>query len=413
MRVFKNIVFLIPLLFFISCDDDNYETLPNDLDNSETHDSIEQNDEDLIEKNCEEGFIQYGEKCIKTALAVATTEGYQSADGGHLYIAEDENLSELKEKIFSETLGDAAGTDITLSSSGDRLMVVERNTTSKVVTFIAPIDSTETDEEILSIDEGFYNFHDAVYDSSSQNYYVSANQSNYIQLFNESGRSEIELEGFYDDTFSASPSAMIKIGNKIYIALQMLDENWASLEGVVAVYDTEAKTFEKITLPFSNPSGKFGWNPKSNPNTIYIGCAGAWQQRDGGVAAISLKNNSVTKILSESSEENSILDVDFIDLSVANDGSLYIVVSDSSHDWTNNIIEYKASTGVISEIDTNVNGAAAKAIDYSPVTNAIYYFKDDSEKTYLVTKNLTDNTTEVIEFANSGAAVKIWIRYSE
>ncbi len=412
MKAFKFIIFLVPLFLIISCDDDNYETLPNDLDNVEQHDSIEQNDTDITEENCDEGFTRYGENCIKTALAVATTEGYNTPNGGHVYIAENENLSDLQEKTFSESLGDTSGTDISLASSGSRLMVIERNTTSKVISFTAPLNETETTEEILSIAEGYYNFHDAVYDNASQKYYVSANQSNYIQLFSNNGREEIDLTGFYDDSFSPSPSAMIKIGSKIYIALQMLDSTWTSKGGTVAVYDTESKTFDKITLPFSNPSGKFGWNPKSNPDKIYLACTGAWQERDGGVASISLKDNSVTKILEESSEENSILDVDFVDLSVANDGSLYIVVSDS-RDWTNSLIEYKAATGIISQIDTKINGAAAKPVDYSPVTGNLYYFKDDAEKTYLVTRNTSANSIETKELSSSGAAVKVWIRYEE
>jgi len=392
----KKIVFsiftLILLAFLVSCEDSTLPDLP-DMEESMDVDNFEIGDEETNATDDDPAEIpdeEEPEPVIKAAhLLIATVGGYDVPMSGHIYYAENESLTDgLKEIPVDGGMGSDDGADLNVAAWENGFAVVGRHDSSSLYFFD---DNFEFEQEIKVKPDTYINMQDMVFNPFKDEFIVSALNfdafdskttfSNKLFIFKkESPETAATLE--ISDNESASPAKMKVIGKKLFVALQNLENN-TSAKGEIAVVNLENYSVERITLPTTNPTGKIEYNKNVDKNHIYLTTTGNWKQGDGALLQVNIDTYEVKKVLSESEEENNILDGDFVDLSIADNGDFFIIFSNNILYNDNSLLLYKPKDGNISKIDSKINAFAANPIDYSSVTGRIYYFVDEKSDTYL------------------------------
>lgn len=378
---------------------------------SDSHRSVCVNDHGKYACYCDDGFFLFDGACVKSSLAVATTEGYNVPFSGHLFISDDGALDSLEEFEFPWQLGSEKGTDLNLSTAHDRVMVIGRHNDSSIYSMIqTPGGKVET-EKIEVYPDSYTNPHDVVYNGSDGSHVVSMNQHDKLLVVEDKDEKEIDLAPFFDlENERPSPSRMIIAGGRIYLTMQLLDKSWHSNGGKILRIDPETYDVEAFDLPVANPYSKLVYNPRFDRNHLYLMGTGQWQQRDGGVIRIDMRDMSMDLLIRESKGKGDILNVDFVDLSVTDDGVFYLLVSDSESDFLNKILEWNTGDGSITEFESGVNGFAATPIDYAPDRDTIYYFVDEKEKTFLISYDRRKKVRQEMELKQGPAALKVWLR---
>ena len=408
----KKIVFsifaLILLAFLVSCEDPTLPDLPDmeesmDVDNFEIGDeeTTDDSDQNPVNDNSSDTNVtdddpteipdeEEPDPVIKSAhLLVATVGGYAVPMSGHIYYAENESLTDgLKEIPVEGGMGSADGADINVAAWENGFAVVGRHDSSSLYFFD---DNFEFEQEIKVKPDTYINMQDMVFNPFKDKFIVSALNSdafdskttfsNKLFIFKkDSPETAATLE--ISDNESASPAKMKVVGRKLFVALQNLENN-TSAKGEIAVVDLEDYSVERITLPTTNPTGKIEYNKNVDKNHIYLTTTGNWKQGDGALLQVNINTYEVKKVLSESEEENNILDGDFVDLSIADNGNFFIIFSNNILYNDNSLLLYKPNEGKITKIDSGINAFAANPIDYSSVSRRVYYFVDEKSDTYL------------------------------
>lgn len=423
----KKIVFsvlsLILLVVFVSCEDSTLPDLP-DMEESMDVDAFEISDEEPADDSDQTHANDSGEpaddgdetnvpddnptenpdnekpdetpdeeepepEITASHLIVATVGGYDVPMSGHVYYAGNESLTDgLKEIPVVGGMGSADGADLNVAAWENGFAVVGRHDSSSLYFFD---DNFEFEQEIKVKPDTYINMQDMVFNPFKDEFIVSALNfdafdskttfSNKLFIFKkESPETAAMLE--ISDNESASPAKMKVIGRKLFVALQNLENN-TSAKGEIAVVDLEDYSVERITLPTTNPTGKIEYNKNVDKNHIYLTTTGNWKQGDGALLQVNIDTYEVKKVLSESEEENNILDGDFVDLSIADNGNFFIIFSNNILYNDNSLLLYKPNEGKITKIDSGINAFAANPIDYSSVSGRIYYFVDEKSDTYL------------------------------
>ncbi len=445
----KKIVFpvliLISLIFLVSCEDSTLPDLPemdesmdvdsfeigdedetsdsesepdeengvNDADNQETHDSeipdSEKPDNETPDETPETPDEEVPEPEITAShLIVATVGGYDVPMSGHVYYAKDEKLDTFKEIPVDGGMGSSDGADLNVAAFPEGFAVVGRHDSSSLYFFG---DDFEFEQEIKIKADTYINMQDAIYNPFKDEFIVSAWSLNKLQIIKNDMEnlqiSELEIS----ESKSATPAKMKVAGKKLFIALQNLNEYNTSEKGEIAVVNLENYSVERIELPATNPNGKIEYNANVDKNHIYLTTTGNWKQGDGALLQVNTDTYEVKKVLSESEEENNILDGDFVDLSIADSGDFYIIFSNNILKNENTLLLYKPKEGKISKIDSNINAFAANPIDFSSVTGKIYYFVDEKSDTYLKSFDTKTKTEEKILLQYGPAALRVKYDY--
>ena len=390
------------------------ETPDGETPDGETPDS-ETPDSDTPENPDEE---QPREPQIKAAhIIVATVGGYNVPMSGHLYYAKDEKLEDFKEIPVESGMGSDEGADLNVVAWENNFAVVGRDYSSSVYFFTPDF---EFEREIRIKPDDYINMQDMVYNPFKDEFVISSlnydtptqhkNYSNKIFVVKKtSPEAEISMLEVSDNE-SASPAKMRVIGKKIFLALQNLDETTVlSQKGEIAVIDLEDYLVKRVELPLRNPTGKIAYNAAVDKKHIYFVATGDWQKRDGALLQMDIETYEVKTMLRESQEENNVLDGDFVDVSIADSGDFFIVFSNNSSMWENNLLLYKPKEGKITKIDSGLNAFAANPIDYSSVSGRIYYFVDEKADTYLKffdTKSGAAGEKVLLDFGPAALRVK-------
>ncbi|MBR6421457.1 hypothetical protein IKS86_01930 [bacterium] len=417
-KIIFSVLSLILLVVFVSCEDSTLPDLP-DMEESMDVDAFEISDEKTADDSDQTHANDSGEPAddgnetnlpddnptenpdetpdeeepepvIKSAhLLVATVGGYDVPMSGHVYYAENESLTDgLKEIPVEGGMGSDDGADLNVAAFADGFTVIGRHDSSSLYFFD---DNFEFEQEIKVKPDTYINMQDMVFNPFKNEFIVSALNSdafdskttfsNKIFIFKKnSPETAATLE--ISDNESASPAKMKVVGKKLFVALQNLENN-TSAKGEIAVVDLEDYSVERITLPTTNPTGKIEYNKNVDKNHIYLTTTGNWKQGDGALLQVNIDTYEVKKVLSESEEENNILDGDFVDLSIADNGNFFIIFSNNILYNDNSLLLYKPNEGKISKIDSGINAFAANPIDYSSVSGRVYYFVDEKSDTYL------------------------------
>ena len=445
----KKIVFsismLILLMFLVGCEDSTLPDLPemddsldvdafeigdedetsdseskpdkengeNDADNQETPDETPDNtetpDSEIPDETPETPDEEVSEpEIIASHLIVATVGGYDVPMSGHVYYAKDEKLDTFKEIPVEGGMGSSDGADLNVAAFAEGFAVVGRHDSSSLYFFTPDF---EFEKEIQVKPDTYINMQDMVYNPFKDEFIVSAWSLSKLQIIKNDLEniqiSELEIS----DSESATPAKMKIVGKKLFVALQNLNEYNTSEKGEIAVVNLEDYSVEMIELPATNPNGKIEYNKNVDKNHIYLTTTGNWKQGDGALLQVNTDTYEVKKVLSESEEENNILDGDFVDLSIADNGDFYIIFSNNILKNENNLLLYKPKEGKISKIDSNINAFAANPIDFSTVTGKIYYFVDDKSDTYLKSLETKTKTEEKILLEYGPAALRVKYDY--
>ena len=448
----KKIVFsvlsLILLFVFVSCEDSTLPDLP-DMDESMDVDAFEIGDEETTddsdqtpvndsseptgngdetnvpdddpteipdtEEPIETPDEEEPEPVIKAAhIIVATVGGYDVPMSGHVYYAKDEKLNDFKEIPVEGGMGSSEGADLNVAAWENGFAVVGRHDSSSLYFFG---DDFKFEHEIQVKPDTYINMQDMVYNPykdefviSSLNYDTPTSKKNYSnkifilkKMLPEVTVSMLEIS----DNESASPAKMKIVGKKLFIALQNLNTQATSAKGELAVVDLEDYSVQSVTLPTTNPTGKIEYNKNVDKNHLYLTTTGNWKQGDGALLQVNIDTYEVKKVLSESEEENNILDGDFVDLSIADNGDFFIIFSNNILYNDNSLLLYKPNDGKITKIDSNINAFAANPIDYSSVSGKIYYFVDEKSDTYLKSFDTKTKAEEKILLEYGPAALRV------
>ena len=446
----KKIVFsvlsLILLFVFVSCEDSTLPDLP-DMDESMDVDAFEIGDEETTDDSDETPVNDSGEPTeasdetnvpdddpteipdteepietpdkepepvIKAAhIIVATVGGYDVPMSCHVYYAENESLTDgLKEIPVEGGMGSSDGADLNVAAWENGFAVIGRHDSSSLYFFTPEF---EFEQEIQVKPDTYINMQDMTYNPFKDEFIVSALNfddfdskttfSNKLFIFKkDSPETATTLE--ISDNESASPAKMKVVGKKLFVALQNLENN-TSAKGEIAVVNLEDHSVERITLPTTNPTGKIEYNKNVDKNHIYLTTTGNWKQGDGALLQVNTDTYEVKKVLSESEEENNILDGDFVDLSIADNGDFFIIFSNNILYNDNSLLLYKPNDGKITKIDSNINAFAANPIDYSSVSGKIYYFVDEKSDTYLKSFDTKTKAEEKILLEYGPAALRV------
>ncbi len=356
-----------------------------DADNEHSEDS--DTDCDADESICDKGMRYLGQ-CVLPSLAVIGIDGWNMPNSGHFLFSESALPEDLQEITVPFSLGSSAGTDITLASASDRLILVGRDHHA----FFAVWDGFRGNEVWRTTDEtgGYVNLQDAVYDEQTDTYYFAALADNNLLSFDDNQMSTIpiNIEGSYD---SLAPARMLRIGRHLWFTLQLLNNQWQSDGGIIVSMNMDTQTMRYAPLPLANPYGRIVWNPSADARHAYIACTGNWQSRDGGVVRVDLQTLSSEIILKESQKEGTMLDGDFVDVQLLNNGNFYIVLADNRTDWDNVLLHLDTKKGVLTEVARGLNAFAPLPIAYNPVADDFFYFVDYKEKTFLVRRDVEGN----------------------
>lgn len=445
-KIIFSVLSLILLTFLVSCEDSTLPDLP-DMDESMDVDAFEIGDEDTTddsdqtpvddsseptddssETNVSDDDTteipdaetpdetpneEEPEPVIKTAhLIVATVGGYDVPMSGHVYYAKDEKLNDFQEIPVEGGLGSTDGADLNVAAWENGFAVVGRHDSSSLYFFTPDF---EFEKEIQVKPDTYINMQDMVYNPFKDEFIVSALNfddfdskttfSNKLFIFKKDSPETATIMEISDNE-SASPAKMKIVGKKLFVALQNL-ENSTSAKGEIAVVNLEDHSVERITLPTTNPTGKIEYNKNVDKNHIYLTTTGNWKQGDGALLQVNTDTYEVKKVLSESEEENNILDGDFVDLSIADNGDFFIIFSNNILYNDNSLLLYKPNDGKITKIDSNINAFAANPIDYSSVSGKIYYFVDEKSDTYLKSFDTKTKAEEKILLEYGPAALRV------
>ena len=341
-------------------------------------------------------------------LLVATVGGYDVPMSGHVYYAKDEKLNIFKEIPVDGGMGSSDGADLNLAAFPESFAVVGRHDSSSLYFFTPDF---EFEHEIQVKPDTYINMQDMVYNPFKDEFIVSAWSLSKLQIIKNDPEniqiSELEIS----DSESATPTKMKIIGKKLFIALQNLNAQNTSEKGEIAIVNLEDYSVERIALPTTNPNGKIEYNKNVDKNHIYLTTTGNWKQGDGALLQVNTDTYEVKKVLSESEEENNILDGDFVDLSIADNGDFYIIFSNNILKNENNLLLFRPNEGKVTKIDSNINAFAANPIDFSSVSGKIYYFVDDKSDTYLKSLDTKTKTEEKILLEYGPAAVRVKYDY--
>ena len=434
----KKLFLIITALLVIGCKGDLFPPLPdvdqtiNDVDTSIFNDlNSEVNDEDAEEEaendedmtpveddfpkdtdtetdGSEDDDVNDEDSAPETvtSLLVATIKGYDVPRSGKVYEFDASNLSVITQSS-DDLFGSETGSDTNIAVFDDTFAVLARNYGKDVYLLKDVAESIMNFDTYTETSEDYINYQDMVYNHVKNEYVISAHSLDKLIIFKDG---VFKRQDFTEDT-GVWPVRMAAIGEKIYINLQYLDDQWNSRKGVIAIVDMKDYSTELVDLGVKNPVGKIEYNPNFDRNHIYTTCSGSWAKRDGAIVRINLDTYNVEKVVSESNEEGSLLDVDLVDISITDDGKFYIVVSDNNENWINKLYKFDTKEGTVSEVDTGVNAFAANPIDYSGTTDMVYYFCDDKEKTFLKAKSVKSGNIEKYELDAGPASVKIWSRF--
>lgn len=404
---------ILPLFFIAlsSCAPDLPE-LPADIEYSTGTDyraacDGEMPDEDLL---CPAGAHPYLGRCVAVDLVVATTGGYDAPRSGRILIAPDERLDDLREIEFPTPLGGPDGTDITIATAPDRLMVVGRDGADTVWIY-EPRDGTPRFTTIRSPVAGYANFHDVLWEGTR--YIVSANQLDRLLLFDENGTptGEIPLASFASEGIDPAPSALLQNGDRTYAALQLLGGDWVSRGGRLARFASDKTPLAPLDLPLADPVSKLAVEPLLSPDRLFVSCSGSYQGRDGGIVRIDLFTGDTIVILRETTDELSPLNVKVGDLAATRHGDIYFTAMDS--DWQGHL-QVLERDGTVRRIVRNINAFAAIPLEASPFTGRVYFFDQIFDDNAAVSRlNALDTATgaiTTIPFDGAPAAIRLWIR---
>lgn len=347
-------------------------------------------------------------------LIVATVGGYDVPMSGHVYYAKDENLDNLKEIAVEGGMGSSDGADLNVAAWENGFAVIGRHDSSSLYFFTPDF---EFEQEIQVKPDTYINMQDMVYNPfkeefviTSLNYDTPTSKKNYSNkifiLKKTSPEATVSMLEISEDE-SASPAKMRIVGKKLFIALQNLNTQAISAKGELAVVDLEDYSVQSVALPTTNPTGKIEYNKNVDKDHIYLTTTGNWKQGDGALLQVNTDTYEVKIVLSESEEENNILDGDFVDLSIADNGDFYIIFSNNILYNDNSLLLYKPKEGNISKIDSKINAFAANPIDYSSATGRIYYFVDEKSDTYLKSFDTKTKADEKILLDFGPAALRI------
>ena len=405
---------LILLVFFIGCDDAVLPDLP-EMEDSMDVDTFEIGDEDEIkdaEENQDEDAVEdeYAEEPqIKAShVIVAEVGGYDVPMSGKVFYAENENLNDFKEISVENGMGSPTGADLNLAVWNDGFVSIGRHDSSSLYFFG---NDFGFNNEIKIKSDTYINMQDVVYNPFKDEFIISALSSNKLFLlkndFVNVEVSELEISG----NELASPAKMRVIGSRLFVALQNLDERNLPDKGEIAIVSLEDYSVKLVSLPKKNPTGKIEYNTAFDTKHIYFVATGEWQKRDGALLQMDLETYETKVVLSESEEENNILDGDFVDVTIADNGEFYIIFSNNSSKWENNLLKYLPTDGKVSKIDSNINAFAANPIDFSPFTGRIYYFVDIESDTYLkyFDTKTAESETVLLDFGPAALRVKLEI----
>ena len=430
---------LILAAFFAGCDDAVLPDLPEmeesmdvdvfEIGDDETHDDDskpaeentdgeEKDDSDDPEKPDQDTSddVVPEPEIAAAHLIVAEVGGYNVPMSGKVYYAKDENLNEFKEIPVEGGMGSVDGADLNLAVFDSGFAAVGRDKSSSLYFFTQDF---KFESEIRIKPDVYINMQDMVFNPFKDEYIVSAlnsdtydahkKYSNKVFILKkgvqEASVSELEIS----DNESATPAKMRVVGKKLFVALQNLNDQALSDKGEIAVVSLEDYSIKRVELPLRNPTGKIEYNAKVDKNHIYFVATGNWQKRDGALLRMDIETYEVKVVLRESAEENNILDGDFVDVSIADNGGFYIIFSNNSSKWENNLLEYLPAEGKVTKIDSGINAFAANPIDFSPKTGRIYYFIDDGPDTYLKFLDTKTGQSEsvLLEYGPASLRVKI------
>ena len=388
-------------------DGDNQGT-PDENPDSESPDS-ETPDSETSDETPETPDEEIPEpEIVASHLLVATVGGYDVPMSGHVYYAKDEKLDTFKEIPVDGGMGSSAGADLNLAAFTEGFAVVGRHDSSSLYFFGEDFDFKK---EIKIKSDTYINMQDMVYNPFKDEFIVSAWSLSKLQVIKNDLEniqiSELEIS----DSKSATPTKMKVVGKKLFVALQNLNAQNTSEKGEIAVVDLKNYSVERIDLPTTNPNGKIEYNANVDKNHIYLTTTGNWKQGDGALLQVNTDTYEVKKVLSESEEENNILDGDFVDLSIADNGDFYIIFSNNILKNENTLLLYKPKEGKISKIDSNINAFAANPIDFSTLTGKIYYFVDEESNTYLKSLDTKTGGSEKILLDFGPAALRVKYDY--
>lgn len=405
----KRLLFLMAFLP-VACAPDLAE-LPTDIDLSAATDYTALTDSTVPDDDmvCPAGTSAYLGSCVVADLVVATTGGYDAPRSGHILIAPGERLDDLRELTFPTPLGGPEGTDLTLATAADRLMVVGRDGADTVWVY-EPRDGDPRFTTIASPVDGYANFYDALWDGTR--YIVSANQYDRLLLFDRSGTptGEIPLAAFAPDGTDPAPAALLQTTGRMLTALQLLGPDWLSRGGGLARHETDGTPLDPILLPLNDPTSKLAVNPLLSPDQLFISCSGSYQARDGGIVRVDLFTGNVSVILRETTDEHSPLNVKVGDLAVLADGRIYFTAMDG--DWQGHL-QVLERDGTVRRIASDINAFAAIPIDQSPFTGRIYFFDqifaDGSPRSRLNALDTATGKITTTPFDGAPGALRLWI----
>lgn len=429
----KNIILCLTVLLLIGCKGDLLPSLPdtdhtiNDVDtalfndlNSETDDEQEddiQVDEenviddffpDIEQNDNEDNDISDEDEPRKvTSLLVATVKGYDVPESGKVYEFDSTTLDMISQNSDDLLFGSETGSDINLVIFDRTFAVLARHQGKKVYFFNDRTEERMTFDTFTEESEDYVNFQDMVYNTVREEYVLSAHSLDDLVVL----KNDVFKRKKFTEDAKVFPVRMRAIGEKIYINLQHLNGQWVSEKGVMAVVDMSDYSAEFIDLGVKNPVGKIEYNPSFDRDHIYTTCSGSWAKRDGAIVRINLKNHKVETILTESYEEGSLMDVDIIDISITDNGSFFVVVSDNNNNWVNKLYEFNTKEGKISEVDSGVNAFAANPVAYNAGNDSVFYFCDDKEKTFIKKRNVETGKVDSYELDSGPASIKIWSRF--
>lgn len=402
----KNLFFSLFFIFllFLSCDNNDYPYLPEDTDRTATDiDST-----GVFEDETPDHDVKY--ENLKSRTVVAQVKSYDTPESGYVFISDPAQNGNLKEFLPHKTFGDANGSDIAVSAQNNRLYVIERNGTDRVSCFYVDGSECGFGSFSTSIDL-LRNFHDVLYIPETEETIISANEYNSLYIVSDNGESkELNLSVHFEDYNGAlSPSRLIRIKDTIYVSLQMLDSSFTSIEGYILALDAyNLEKAEIIKLPAKNPLGHFIYNPEVDDSSIFIMCSGNWRKSNGGLIKISHREKKAELILSESDEESHILNGDFIDAALSDNGIFYIITASFSEGWSNTLAAFDVRAGSIKEISKNVNAFAVNPIRWDKINKKAVFFRDNKNKTSLVRYN-PENESFSEEFLQySPSSLDIW-----
>lgn len=390
----KKFIILFSSIFLISCND---IYLPELSDEENLTADAPVLDLDIVENDVES---------LESDLIIATVGGYDVPFSGKVFLSENEKIQDLTQIGKNKKIGSSTGSDIAVSTWDKGFFVIGRYDSSSIYFFTENGKGEFEFSEVKVLPEKALNLQDGIYSHLRTEFIISALNSNSLIILKDGEISELRIS----ENANASPAKMKIIGDRLFVAMQNLNDQWQSQNGEIAVIDLNDHSVKVIFLPVKNPVGKIEYNQYVDKDHFYIACAGSWQKRDGAVLRINIETFESTEILEES-DNGGLLDGDFVDLTVADDGDFYIVFSNNSDRWLNRLLKYDTKKGIISQIDSGVNAFAANPLDFSPVTKKIYYFADSGPDTFLRSVSTETGEIEETKIDEGPASVKVWVKY--